>query len=259
MNRTFLLLLSIISYLLGAGVHAQDIGADHIPRTIIIKVKPAYRNLCGINQINDIRINSFFNKIGVEKLEKKFPNHRPPEQLKNIDGELYADLSTIYELTYNKDFQLSKVLKYLNNLAKIAYAEPHYIPKPLFTPNDVTLSYHLGLIQAYAAWDSTFGDTNIVIGITDSGTDIDHVDLQGNIKYNYADPIDGIDNDFDGFIDNYRGWDLGENDNDPSTASSNHGIYVAGLAAAVTNNGEGVAGVGFNCKFLPVKVNNSSG
>lgn len=259
MNRTFLLLLSIITYLPGAGVHAQDIAADHIPRTVILKVKPAYRNLCGINQINDIRINSFFDQIGVEKLEKKFPSHRPPEQLKNINGELYADLSTIYELTYKMDFQLSKVLKYLNNLPEIAYAEPHYIPKPLFTPNDVTLSYHLGLIQAYAAWDSTFGDTNIVIGITDSGTDTDHVDLQGNIKYNYADPIDGVDNDFDGFIDNYRGWDLGENDNDPSTTSSHHGIYVAGLAAAVTNNGEGVAGIGFNCKFLPIKVNNSAG
>lgn len=92
-----------------------------------------------------------------------------------------------------------------------------------------------------------------MIGIVDSGTDWDHPDLQANIKYNWADPIDGIDNDLDGFTDNFRGWDVSNNDNDPMNGNSDHGSHVSGCAAAVTDNGVGVASPGFNCKFLPVK------
>ncbi|MFN8166595.1 MAG: S8 family serine peptidase [Bacteroidia bacterium] len=69
---------------------------------------------------------------------------------------------------------------------------------------------------------------NTVIGIVDSGTDWDHPDLQSNIKYNYADPINGVDDDNDGFIDNYRGWDVSENDNNPMVVNSTHGAHVSG-------------------------------
>ncbi|MBL0343026.1 MAG: S8 family peptidase [Bacteroidetes bacterium] len=74
-----------------------------------------------------------------------------------------------------------------------------------------------------------------------------------------ADPIDGIDNDGDSFIDNFRGWDLGENDNNPSVNASNHGSHVSGCAASTTDNGLGVAAPGFNCKFLPVKIADATG
>ena len=78
--------------------------------------------------------------------------------------------------------------------------------------NDPSLGsqYYINRIQAPAGWDIQQGDTNVVIGIVDSGTDWDHPDLAANIKINYADPINGTDDDGDGYIDNYRGWDLAE-------------------------------------------------
>lgn len=108
----------------------------------------------------------------------------------------------------------------------------------------------------------TAGRWERVIGIVDSGTDWDHPDLPANIKLNYADPINGVDDDADGYIDNYRGYDLAGADynnvvadNNPMImgANNNHGSHVSGDASAVTNNGTGVAGPGFKCKIMAVK------
>ncbi|MGV3539936.1 MAG: S8 family peptidase, partial [Rufibacter sp.] len=108
--------------------------------------------------------------------------------------------------------------------------------------------------MAYAAWDITKGDSNVVIGILDTGVRLTHEDLQDKIKYNYADPIDGLDNDKDGYTDNFQGWDLADADNAPTADASGHGTSVAAIAAAHADNGKGMAGVGFKCKFLPVKI-----
>ena len=150
-----------------------------------------------------------------------------------------VDLSLIYQVQYTSDQPIEKVINSLLKSGVLEYAEPKYLPKPVFTPNDpsIGLQYHLNKIQAYAAWDIEQGDTNVVIGITDTGTDLDHPDLEPNLKYNYADPIDGIDNDADGYTDNFMGWDLGENDNNPSVGASNHGSHVSGCAVSTTNNG----------------------
>jgi len=237
---------------------------DYLPNTIIFKVKPEFRAVCRKNAIDYKKLNLVLQQLGIDQLAKKFPNKKAPSpEGKGIGGETLTDLSLIYELNYSAELPLQKAITRLYSTGMIEYAQPHYLPKPLYTPNDPLLinQYYLTNIQAFAGWDTSKGDTNIVIGIVDTGTDIDHPDLQGNIKYNYADTIDGIDNDGDGFIDNYRGWDLGENDNDPSTSGDwgHHGVYVSGIAAAATDNAIGVAGVGFKCKFLPVKVNKDLG
>jgi serine protease len=114
-------------------------------------------------------------------------------------------------------------------------------------------------INAFNGWNIDKGDSSVVIGITDTGTDPTHSDLFNNIKRNYGDVIDGIDNDNDGYTDNYMGWDVGVNDNDPTWQSNAHGVHVCGLASASTDNNIGGAGTGFNCKFLPVKIADASG
>jgi len=111
----------------------------------------------------------------------------------------------------------------------------------------------------YDAWEIEKGDTNVVIGIIDTGTDFSQEDLQGKVIYNFSDPIDSINNDGDylfdkPIIDNYRGWDLADWDNDPSFSANKHGLSVTGVVAASTNNGTGIAGTAYNCKYIPIKV-----
>src|SRR5690606_29344100 len=116
------------------------------------------------------------------------------------------------------------VQEVINNLYKsgvVEYAEPKYIDKIFYTPNDpeaIPVSgkqWALERTHTYEAWDITKGDSNIVIGIVDTDMNIEHPELINKIKYNYNDPVNGIDDDGDSFIDNFTGWDISENDNDP--------------------------------------------
>jgi serine protease len=238
---------------------------DYLEKTIILKVKSSNRALCSDNSINDPGFNQLYSTVGGTGLRKKFPLIKAPEREFNEQGQAYADISLIYEFRYTADLSLEKLINTFNALGLFEYAEPHYVPHTCYTPNDpgIPMQYHLNKIQAQNAWGvnttTARGDTNVVIGITDTGTEPTHEDLQKNMKHNYSDPIGGGDDDGDGFIDNFNGWDLGDDDNDPSWTGSQHGVHVSGIAAAGTDNNKGGAGVGFNCKYLPVKIADNSG
>lgn len=237
--------------------------SDYIAKTIIIKVKPQFAGLCSNDKIDHLLFNSLSTTINATNLHKKFPFDKSPKKPFNEAGQAYADLSLIYELNYTSDLQIEKAISKLLLSGILVYAEPHFIPKVNYNPNDPlanpTNQYHLLNINAFNGWDINKGDSSITIGITDTGTDPTHADLFNNIKRNYADVIDGIDNDFDGYIDNYMGWDVGVNDNDPTWQANAHGVHVCGLASASADNNIGGAGSGFNCKFLPVKISDASG
>ncbi len=236
---------------------------DYIANTIIIKVKPQFKNDCERFKINNTSFNLLAASIGVQNLQKKFPNNNAPDKPTNNNGFKLANLSQIYELTYTATVDIEKAISKLLASGILEYAEPHFLPTLFYSPNDPQATplgqYHLQNIQAYAGWDVDKGDSSIVIGITDTGIEPFHEDLNTNIKRNFADVIDGTDNDNDGYIDNYMGWDLGVNDNDPTWQSLTHGIHVSGLAGMQTDNLIGGAGTGFNCKILPIKIANAAG
>jgi serine protease len=238
---------------------------DYMEQTIVIKVKSKFRSLCSSEMIADPFFKQLYNSIGGAGLTKKFPHTKPPASSVNRYGQRLADLSLIYEFSYTASASLEKVINKFISLQLFEYAEPHYIPHLCYTPNDpdITFQYAITNIRADSAWDvnttTARGDTNIVIGITDTGTDPLHDDLKAQIKHNYADTIGGGDTDGDGYTDNFGGWDLGENDNDPTWNVIAHGVHVSGIAAASVDNTVGVAGIGFNCKFLPVKITDASG
>jgi subtilisin family serine protease len=230
-------------------------GAEYQPGVLVVRIKPAYRSQCNANEVSIPAFQQALGRIAATGLSRKFPHFKMPSAGEIKSNRKPVDMSLVYQLQFSPAVKIEAAVQALLKTGIVVYAEPLYIHQMDFIPSDpqIASQYQINKINAYNAWDVTQGDTNVVIGIVDSGTDWDHPDLVNNIKYNYADPIDNIDNDNDGFIDNYRGWDVSEDDNDPMVVASTHGSHVSGCAAASTNNGIGVAAPAFNCKFLPVK------
>jgi serine protease len=226
-----------------------------VPGEIVFKLtKDASKSEIKNNELFQLWLEKY--KIRYELVTPVFRQIAPPTQKFNSLGIEYADLSRIYSVNIQQDEKIKNCIYDLFKTNLIEYAEPRYIPELLSVPNDPIngSQYALSLIQAYEAWDIEKGDSAVVIAIVDTGIDIDHEDLIYNIAYNQEDPIDGIDNDNDGFVDNFRGWDMGDNDNNPQNEMSDHGSLCAGLSAADTDNGLGVSGTAYHCKVLPIKV-----
>jgi subtilisin family serine protease len=126
-----------------------------------------------------------------------------------------------------------------------------------------------GDVDLPEAWDLEKGSSAVAIGIMDTGVDLGHPDLAGQIWTNPGEiPGDGIDNDANGLTDDVHGWDFGNGDNDPNPQPTFdpdgidigfHGTFVAGIASAATNNAEGIAGAGWHCRILPLKVTDAAG
>ncbi len=243
---------------------------DYTPNTLIIKVKAAYRGACQRNGVALSELANALQKIGATNTEKIYPNHTAPSQERNAVGQTLVDLTLIYRINYTAKMPITEAANAILKTGMVEYAEPDYIYElNAFTPNDASIGQqtYLSRIKAFDAWDLALGgwqgDTSTVVAIVDSGTDTDHPDLAANLYKNWAEiPNNGIDDDGDGYIDNRNGWDLagalyatptGDNNPNCTAANNNHGSAVSGDACAVTNNGIGVAGTGFKCRFMPVK------
>ncbi len=233
---------------------------------IILKIKSADFHL---NQPKASLILQILQSQGGE-WKQLFVNQIPKPGEKSKSGLPLVDISLIYEITLPNDAPKQSLIKQLNALPEVEYAEPKSFYPPLFQPNDVHAdslrkgqATFLKRMKNYQAWDIYQGDTSITIGVLDTGCKWDHEDFETNIQYNVGDPINGIDDDGNGLIDDYRGWDFSSNDGDPKpefqSVAGGHGNEVCGHAAAATNNGKGVASLGFKCRLLPVKVYNFNG
>ena len=86
---------------------------EYLAKTIIIKVKPAYANLCAATKIDNALFNSLATTISATNLHKKFPLDKSPETPFNKAGQAYADLSLVYELKYKSSLSLEKAIRKL--------------------------------------------------------------------------------------------------------------------------------------------------
>ncbi|MBC6611823.1 S8 family peptidase [Hymenobacter sp. BT507] len=230
------------------------------PGRLVFRLKPELRHLATATAIAEPTLVTALQRLGATHLHQKFSHTLLPDPEKPES----VDISLIYEIQLPTPTDLDRARHLLQNTGSVLYAEPLYYYAPLSQPNDPLADstradgqYYLRNIRAYSAWDITKGDTTVVIGISDTGIRFDHQDL-GQVKYNYADPIDGIDNDNDGYVDNFRGWDLADNDNNPYVDAllgpKKHGVLVTGIAAGTPDNAKGIAGVGYKCRYLPLKI-----
>jgi subtilisin family serine protease len=169
------------------------------------------------------------------------------------------------------------ILHYMSD-PDVEYAEPNYIRRVAAVipniPNDTffrnqwalhnTGTYASGTpgadIDAPEAWTITTGSSNIIIAVLDTGIDYNHNDLAGNIWTNPGETscTDGTDNDGNGYVDDCIGWNFANNNKDPMD-DNGHGTHAAGIIGAVGNNGNGIAGVMWNVRLMPVKVLDANG
>ena len=108
-------------------------------------------------------------------------------------------------------------------------------------------------IDAPEAWDETTG-AGVVVGVVDSGIDYTHPDIDANVWVNTGEtPDNGVDDDGNGYVDDYHGYDFVNEDGDPFDDYF-HGTHVAGTVAAEAGNGEGIAGVAHGARVMAIKV-----
>jgi extracellular elastinolytic metalloproteinase len=153
-----------------------------------------------------------------------------------------------YEIKVEKAADLDKVLQAYSEVADISVAEPRYemsLNVLNSAPNDPqysTQANHYDLINTLDAWGLETGSSDVVVAIEDQGVDYTHPDLVGHMWTNSGEVAgNGIDDDTNGYVDDYYGYNFG--DNSGSIAIDYHGTHVGGTVSAETNNGVGVAGV----------------
>jgi subtilisin family serine protease len=160
-----------------------------------------------------------------------------------------------YSISSEQPINLEELSNALD-IPDLEWASPDYFVDMRSTPNDEFFSeqWDMEIIQAVEAWDVTTGGTTIngdtiVVAIIDSGFYLEHEDLKDNIwKNNDEVPDDGMDNDGNGFVDDYLGWNFIDDTKDHVFDS--HGTSVTGIIGAKGNNGKGVTGINWDVKYM---------
>ncbi len=191
-----------------------------------------------------------------------------------VQKHLGADGLVLVKAPQGASYQ--QIVSALSPLGKVEQLEPNFVLTAAMTPNDTRYGELYGLhntgqiisgfsgiadadIDAPEAWDITQGNPSVVVGIIDSGIDYTHPDLVNNLFINPGEiPGNGLDDDGNGFIDDFRGWNFVAGTNNPMDDNS-HGTHVAGTIAAAGNNNLGVIGVAPQVKVVALKFLDSGG
>jgi subtilisin family serine protease len=251
--------------------------AARVPGVVYVQFREGYSPFGVAKKSSSLResdpVKKLFAEIGVTSVEP-FDANAWKDSLSHAFG-----IDRMYVVNYSSaENPLSVVLR-LQQTGLVATASPRYIFKLQYIPNDGQYhdQYYMQKIHAEGAWDITRGDSNVLIADIDAGVNYNHEDLKGNIKINPGESGNGKENnkkddDGDGYIDDWRGWDAAGDvtggslkpDNDPypsknATGIANeatHGTMTSGCFGAVADNSLGISGVAPLCKIVPVKIGN---
>jgi subtilisin family serine protease len=169
---------------------------------------------------------------------------------------------------------VGEALSGVRDMRQITFAEPNYRLELESAPNDPLYeeSWSLGAsnasgyrsgIDTPSVWNLTVGAGNVAVGIADSGVALGHPDLAPNLWTNPGEKgagreANGVDDDQNGFVDDWQGWDWVDADNDP-TDLNGHGTMVAGTIGALGDNGVGGSGVSWRSRMIPMRILDASG
>ena len=183
-------------------------------------------------------------------------------------ANLYAIASIRFENNLTES-EINQLIKIIREIDGIEYADLEYKNYTVEAPNDTLLptQYYLGNVKAMEAWELADPNKIAKVAIVDTGVMTDHVDLIDNIFVNFGEmglddggndkTTNGIDDDENGFIDDFKGWDFASSDttgqdNNPNPGNV-HGTHVAGIIGAKQNNIAGIAGVAKYVSLIAVK------
>ena len=183
-----------------------------------------------------------------------------PDQL----ADYGISIKTTYNLIPSVVVEIPEnAISLVEHLPGVSSVQPLFTYHTMQVPNDPGYSQLWGMdkISAPSAWNVRTDASSVVVAIVDTGVQITHPDLAGNIWTNPGEIAgNGIDDDNNGFVDDVHGWDFQNNDNSVyDSTSDDHGTHVSGTIGGVGNNGVGVAGVAWNVQLMPLKFLGSSG
>ena len=178
-----------------------------------------------------------------------------------------------FSLTLPRGLSVELAIKRLSGMAGVASVEPDYLMTTDDTSNDPQFTggnqwdmygaasspsneYGSGAADAWAAGYT--GSRSVFVGVIDEGIQFSHPDLTANIWTNPYDPVDGVDNDGNGYVDDVHGWDFFNNDSTVYDGNSfagydSHGTHVSGTIGAVGGNGTGIAGINWQVTIVSAK------
>ncbi len=281
------IITTLFFILIHDGIYATD---DHYKDRLKVYIDNSiidFRVFDDQKLTSDIALNKEIELHNGKLIRKWLPNARPSDQYDHV----YLNRYYIIEFEQNIK-NIEKTIESFLNIPCISAIEMVPVISAGYTPNDYYWDGQYGLRQvkadsAYGLWDIDNGEIpgqmangEIVVGVVDISLMWDHPDLIDNIWRNLGEDVDGdgdvleyiegewvfdpgdtnsVDDDGDGYIDNFIGYDIHYGDNDPdlNSTSSGHGTMVSGCVSSITNNEIGVSSVGWSVKIMG--VNSSSG
>jgi hypothetical protein len=227
------------------GLAAPRVDLDMVHREILAHLQPGTILLpegrsggeLGEVTLTSPKVRAILESYSVELIERAFPGFDPEDTVGvSFSGEVVKlpDLRNIFRFRFPKGSPRGDISSQLRALSEVRFADPNGIAVPCLGPNDPYFPLQWNLdnpedhdINAPEAWEITRGSSSTKIGIVDGGVEGWHEDLRGKVSGDAG-----------------WGWD-------------GHGFHVAGIAAAVTNNDTGVAGVNWHARIVSQRVDNT--
>jgi serine protease len=215
--------------------------SEKISNTVIVKLKEQYASLL---EQHDQTLKQLLYPLDFTAVNPLFGNEKTKSGGKPSTRKKHTvKLELIYVIQYKPStMDMDGTIRFLNKLGYFEYVEPYYTPAPSSVPyytNDTEAlpggaqNFHLHEVKAFEAYGIQQGNPGIIIGVVDTGVEITHDDL----KNNYV-----------------KGYDLADNDTNVIHPTDYHGTWVAGVCGAQADNNLGVTGIGFKCRFMPIKA-----